>query len=464
MNDIAGMTTSAPNGTLRAVMSARSAEVPELTATQYSRRESEAIWLSNSTTFGPCEIQFDSKLSRRAKKSSAPMSGRAQQTRMMLLPGVVIARGETADSRWQTALWPSLTRHGPDGKENLQALFESPRRCTGGDMSLHRAPGLRVVREVRFVSQHRARADRRRAPDVAAATDDRARDLRAGADARVRPDDRVLDARLLLDVDALAENGVDDLRSGLNGAVVGDHRELVNLGVRGGVERAAAVFQLDAAHAPGEHVVVDLQVARGRADVDPVGVRGDVRVELLAALEKVREQPVLERVVLARRDVVENFRVENVCPGVDVAAVRLFRLRLFEEASDVPVLFSLDDAVARRIFHGREDDCRRGLVVVVLADDALEVEVCDDVAVEDDGRLAYQIFGELVRARRAHRLRLDRVVDLDAELRAVAQLLLDLERLVRERERDVGDACAAERVNLVKEERAVADRDDRLRS
>src|SRR5205085_6951707 len=87
------------------------------------------------------------------------------------------------------------------------------------------APGLRVVCEARLVAEHRARANHSRATDVAAAPDDRADDLRAGADARVRPDDGVLYARLLLDMDALAEYGVDYLSAGLDGAVVSDDGE-----------------------------------------------------------------------------------------------------------------------------------------------------------------------------------------------------------------------------------------------
>src|SRR2546430_17274974 len=63
----------------------------------------------------------------------------------------------------------------------------------------------------------------------------------------------------------------------------------------------------------------------------------------------------------------------------------------------------------------------------------------------------------------SHRLRLDRVGYLHAEAGAVAELLLDLEGLVGERERDVGYSGAAERVNLGKQERSGADRDDGLR-
>jgi hypothetical protein len=101
----------------------------------------------------------------------------------------------------------------------------------------------------------------------------------------VRPDDRVLDPRLLLYVDALAEHRVDDLRAGLDGAAVGDDRSRVNLRGRRRVEVAATLFDLDVADEAGEQVVVRLQVARGRADVEPVGLFRRVRVEGQPALQ-----------------------------------------------------------------------------------------------------------------------------------------------------------------------------------
>jgi hypothetical protein len=61
-----------------------------------------------------------------------------------------------------------------------------------------------------------------------------------------------------------------------------------------------------------------------------------------------------------------------------------------------------------------------GLPLGVLADDRFQVEVCEHVAVKDDRRLANQVLGELVGPGRAHRLRLDRVFELNAEVRAVA--------------------------------------------
>jgi hypothetical protein len=113
-----------------------------------------------------------------------------------------------------------------------------------------------------------------------------------------------------------------------------------------------------------------------------------MRVELLFAAQEVGEEAVLERVILARRDVVEDARVEDVSPGVDGVDFDFLGLRLFEEAADAPVLFGLDEPVGGRVLDGREDDGRHRPPRVVLADDGFEVEVGDDVAVEDDGRLA----------------------------------------------------------------------------
>jgi hypothetical protein len=188
-----------------------------------------------------------------------------------------------------------------------------------------------------------------------------------------------------------------------------------------------------------------------------------VRVELLAALEEVREEAVLERVALALRDEVEDVRLKDVGAGVDGVDANLLGLRLLPKGADASVPLGLDEAVGARVLDGREHDGRRRAALLVLTDDGLEVEVGQDVAVEDDRRLAQEVLGELVGAGRPHRLRLDGVVDLDAEVRPVAELLLDLQGLIGERERDVVNPCAAERVDLVEQERAVTDGDDGLR-
>ncbi len=99
----------------------------------------------------------------------------------------------------------------------------------------------------------------------------------------------------------------------------------------------------------------------------------------------------------------------------------------------------------------------------MFAYDCFEIEIGENVAVEDDSRLANQIFGKLVSAGRSHRLGLDGVFELHTEIRAVAEQLLDLVGLIRERECDIRDAGAAQRVDLIKQKRSITNRNDWLR-
>src|SRR5438067_179589 len=77
--------------------------------------------------------------------------------------------------------------------------------------------------------------------------------------------------------------------------------------------------------------------------------------------------------------------------------------------------------------------------------------------------LANQIFSKLVSTGSSHRLRFDRVLQFHAEVRSIAHDLLNLLGLIRERQSDVRNARALERVNLVKQKRAIANGDDRFR-
>ena len=64
------------------------------------------------------------------------------------------------------------------------------------------------------------------------ATDNRAGDFRCRADARVRPDDGILDARSLFDETSRPQHGIDYLRARFDLAVVADDRNVVELGGR----------------------------------------------------------------------------------------------------------------------------------------------------------------------------------------------------------------------------------------
>src|SRR6266576_1270154 len=99
----------------------------------------------------------------------------------------------------------------------------------------------------------------------------------------------------------------------------------------------------------------------------------------------------------------------------------------------------------------------------MFANDRFEIEVRQDVAIEYDRRFANEILRKLVSARRAHRLRLNGVSQIHAVISAVAEQLFDLVWLIRKRERDVGNARASQRVDLIKEKRPIADWHNRFR-
>src|SRR6266576_5634975 len=98
----------------------------------------------------------------------------------------------------------------------------------------------------------------------------------------------------------------------------------------------------------------------------------------------------------------------------------------------------------------------------VLAYDSFKIKIRQDVAVEYHRRFANQIFGKLVCAGGAHGLRLDGVLELHAMIRAIAEKLFDLVGLIREGKSDVCNAGASERIDLIKQERSIANRHNRF--
>ena len=98
-------------------------------------------------------------------------------------------------------------------------------------------------------------------------------------------------------------------------------------------------------------------------------------------------------------------------------------------------------------------------------DHGLQVDLLQHVAVEHDDRVLHGLRRELDGAAGTERLRFDRVGDLDAERVAVAEGLLDAPRLVVEAEDHFGDLRhLTQLIELIHQERAVEDRDDRFRA
>src|SRR5205085_8977623 len=262
---------------------------------------------------------------------------------------------------------------------------------------------------------------------------------------------------------ALTEYGVNDLRAGFDDATVRDHRAIIYFSRSRQIKITAPLNQAHMPDSISKQVVMHLQITCRRADVDPISLLRHVCVEGFAARKQVGEEVVFKRMALVRRNEIEQARLQDIRARVDRVHADLIGLRLLKKTTHAPVPFSLNQTIRARILNRRKHNRGRRLTFFVLFDDSFKIEIGQDVPVEDDRALADQLFGKLVRAGRAHRLRLGRVLDLHAVLRTVAQELFDLDRLIRKRERDVSDTGAAQRVYLIKQKRPVADRHNRLR-
>ena len=309
------------------------------------------------------------------------------------------------------------------------------------------------------------------AADVAVASDDRVADARLTADAAVRPDDRAADHRVFLDLRLPADHRVRaDPRARLRRASLVDEAgtfdrgAVLDLGVAAihGARRGDVAKRLG--RVPAVHdVAMHLRVLRRRADVDPVAVV-DVGDERFAALDERREIAAFDRPGDVARNAVERVRLEHVDAGVDVVGRDLVGVRLLEKAADVAIRVGFDQAVGRRIVDRRQDDRRARLALAVQPDDAREIDLRQHVAVEHDDRFGQLVARVLDGARRAERRGLDDVADLDPELGAVAEDLLDAARLVVEAEDDFVDLRnLLQQIDLIVEKRPVEDRNDRLR-
>src|SRR4030095_11370967 len=114
--------------------------------------------------------------------------------------------------------------------------------------------------------------------------------------------------------------------------------------------------------------------------------------------------------VLASWNKIKHLGLKDVRSGVNRIASDLIRLRLFEKPPNAAIRFSFHQTVGGRIVYRRQDNRRRRVSFRVLTNDRLKIEVREDIAVENDGRLANQFLSVLVGSRGAHRLRFDGVL------------------------------------------------------
>ena len=140
------------------------------------------------------------------------------------------------------------------------------------------------------------------------------------------------------------------------------------------------------------------------------------------------------------------------------------RVGLLEKAKHVAAVVGFDEAVRARIVHRRQHDRRLGLALAVQRDHRREIDFRQDVAVEDDDRVADAAGGVLDGAARAERRRFDHVPQRQPGLAAVAENFLDAARLIVEAQDDFVDfGDFLYEIELKLQKRPIEDRDDRLR-
>jgi hypothetical protein len=174
-------------------------------------------------------------------------------------------------------------------------------------------------------------------------------------------------------------------------------------------------------------------------------------------------QVALERGRLAGRRG-QHRRLEHVHAGVDQVGHPgvLVRAGLLQEGGDAVVVVHRDQAEGARVGHPDQGQGGRGLAVAVQGDQALEVDVDEHVAVEDQEGAVQQVGQALDRPRGPHRGVLGGQHDLDPGLAGLGQELVEGLGQVHGRQHDLGEATGGELAKGVEQERLVGERDQRL--
>ena len=211
--------------------------------------------------------------------------------------------------------------------------------------------------------------------------------MRVSPDGRALAHDRILDDRALADARSGADDGeAADARPGGDrrpGAVARAARAARRADLRGrvdrdvvGAERVAHLGLRRSARARRDAPGGSSRACRRRAST------GAARAHRGALVDEPREDLALDRDRLVGRDEVEHVRLEHVEAGVDQVRADLLGPRLLEETRDEAVLTEADEAVARRVGDGREQDRRARAALAVEGDQRVEVGRAERVPVE----------------------------------------------------------------------------------
>ncbi|MNX78966.1 hypothetical protein D3C86_1105790 [compost metagenome] len=290
------------------------------------------------------------------------------------------------------------------------------------------------------------------------------------ADVGVVPEHGALEARVRLDDHVVADDGAGAQRHALGDlAVVTDDQRPVELGARvddGALADVDAGLALGVGHVDLdlalEDVVVRFAVGLEVAHVLPVAAR-DVPVHGVVAAQQEGEEVLGEVHFLLGLEQAQDLGLEDVGAGVDGVGEDLAGAGLLEEALDAALFVGDDDAELERVLDPVQEQGREGLLLLVVGDRRRQVDVGKAVARDHQEGVVQVLLDGLDRPRRAEgHLLLDRVGDVDPEVAAVPEVVLDDLRQVVEGDEDVGDPMPLEEVDDVLRHGAVQHRDHGL--
>src|SRR5207302_1853485 len=120
-----------------------------------------------------------------------------------------------------------------------------------------------------------------------------------------------------------------------------------------------------------------------------------------------------------------------------------------EETLDAAVLVGDDDPELEWVLNRLEPDRDRGALLLVELDQLAEVDVTERVAGDDERRVLEPVAREPHRAGGAEGNLLDRVLDVESERRAVAEVAADRLRQERNGDDDLVEAVRAQELEDV---------------
>src|SRR5262249_25876905 len=142
---------------------------------------------------------------------------------------------------------------------------------------------------------------------------------------------------------------------------------------------------------------------------------------------------------------------ENVDPRIDRIASYFLGFGLLQESPNATVLNCFYQPVCCWIRHGGQHYCCGSLFLPMATNHVVHVDVRQHVPVKHDGGLADQARGIAIGASGTERRCFDRITDSHVIVSPVADLILDLLWLIRQRQNYISNIGPFEQFELVEE-------------